>query len=100
MGSKIQAPETLFSDEISVWAKHASCLGFPVDWWFPENFNLLDGRISTMRAKEVCKSCIVKQQCLKYADENDEVFGIWGGKTPTERGYKRMTRTIKTVSKS
>lgn len=36
-------------------------------------------------AKAICHRCPVKSLCLEYALENDEVFGIWGGTTPSER---------------
>ena len=37
------------------------------------------------RAKEVCGTCVVRQQCLEFALANRESEGIWGGATEKER---------------
>ncbi len=37
------------------------------------------------RAKQVCSTCVVKQQCLEFALANRESEGIWGGATEKER---------------
>ena len=36
-------------------------------------------------AEAFCSDCPVKQLCLNYALENNEDYGVWGGKTPQER---------------
>lgn len=41
-------------------------------------------------AKRVCMSCEVRVECLNYALDNDERFGIFGGLT--ERQRRRITR--------
>ena len=41
-------------------------------------------------AKRVCRSCDVRAECLEYALENDERFGIWGGMSERER--RRLKR--------
>jgi WhiB family redox-sensing transcriptional regulator len=33
----------------------------------------------------ICQSCEVRAQCLEYALERDERFGIWGGLSERER---------------
>lgn len=38
-------------------------------------------------AKAVCAVCPVRLECLEYANATDQREGIWGGLTPTERGY-------------
>jgi len=40
---------------------------------------------STREAKKVCANCTVRAECLSYALENDERFGIWGGLSERER---------------
>ena len=45
---------------------------------------------STRDAKRVCASCEVKAECLEYALQNDERFGIWGGLSERER--RRLRR--------
>jgi WhiB family redox-sensing transcriptional regulator len=38
-----------------------------------------------VRAKSICRICPVKAQCLDYATEIREPYGIWGGFTEAER---------------
>ena len=38
-----------------------------------------------LRAKAVCRVCPVQEDCLEYAMESTEQYGIWGGFTETER---------------
>ncbi|MGA9595618.1 MAG: WhiB family transcriptional regulator [Acidimicrobiia bacterium] len=38
-----------------------------------------------LRAKAVCQVCPVQADCLDYALESTEQYGIWGGYTETER---------------
>ena len=38
----------------------------------------------------VCSSCSVKDQCLEFALETNERFGVWGG--ATERQRKKMLK--------
>jgi len=45
---------------------------------------------SPREAKRVCRSCEVRAECLEYALEPDERFGIWGGMSERER--RRLTR--------
>ena len=33
----------------------------------------------------ICRACTVQDQCLEYAVENSEKFGIWGGLSERER---------------
>ena len=45
---------------------------------------------STREAKKVCRGCEVRAECLEYALEHDERFGIWGGLSERER--RRLKR--------
>ena len=40
---------------------------------------------STREAKKVCLGCDVRGECLEYALQHDERFGIWGGLSERER---------------
>lgn len=58
----------------------------PADMFFPEG--ILGGkgeRYSARAAKQVCLLCDVRNQCLKYALDHDERFGVWGGLSERER---------------
>ena len=67
------------------WAPDARCLQADPDTFFPEKGG------STREAKRICQQCGVRSECLAYALENDERFGIWGGLSERERRkLKRM----------
>lgn len=71
------------------WREDARCLGQPVDVFFPD-MSLGDARWN--RAKDVCKNCTVKRECLKLViglPEDDDRYGVFGGLSPMERRAKR-----------
>ncbi|MGH2602021.1 MAG: WhiB family transcriptional regulator, partial [Dehalococcoidia bacterium] len=44
--------------------------------------------------KEVCRGCVVRDQCLEYALSHSEKFGIWGGMSERERRRLRRQRAL------
>lgn len=67
------------------WRKDAACKIMGFDLFFGGEDEPPATRISReLQAKEICKSCIVKQDCLEFAQETD-CYGIWGGLTMVER---------------
>lgn len=48
-----------------------------------------------LAAKALCKICPVQPQCLQYALETKQDWGIWGGTTVPER--KRLLRGLTTA---
>lgn len=71
------------------WREDARCLGQPVDVFFPD-MSMGDARWD--RAKDVCKNCMVKRECLKLViglPEDDDRYGVFGGLSPNERRSKR-----------
>jgi WhiB family redox-sensing transcriptional regulator len=68
------------SDENELaWQTDSLCAQTDPEAFFPEKGG------STRDAKKICSSCEVRAQCLEYALENDERFGIWGGLSERER---------------
>ena len=61
------------------WRDQALCAQSDPDRFFPEKGG------STRQAKLVCQSCQVRVECLGYALQHDERFGVWGGLTEQER---------------
>ena len=61
------------------WQERSLCAQTDPEAFFPEKGG------STREAKKVCVSCDVRSQCLEYALEHDERFGIWGGLSERER---------------
>jgi len=70
------------------WQRQANCMGVDPDLFFPER------GASTREAKEVCRGCVVRADCLEYAITNSEKFGIWGGLSERERRRIRRARSI------
>jgi WhiB family transcriptional regulator, redox-sensing transcriptional regulator len=61
------------------WQTDALCAQTDPEAFFPEKGG------STRDAKRICTTCDVRDQCLEYALQNDERFGIWGGLSERER---------------
>ncbi len=70
------------------WQERANCLGVDPDLFFPER------GASTREAKAVCGSCEVRAECLEYALDHAEKFGIWGGLSERERRRLRRQRAL------
>src|SRR5262252_3392342 len=68
------------------WQRQANCMGVDPDLFFPER------GASTREAKEVCRGCVVREDCLEFALVNGEKFGIWGGMSERERRRLRRQR--------
>lgn len=72
------------SSEVYDWRDDALCREVDADGFFVEKGG------STVAIKRICKACPVKQECLEYAFDNDERYGVWGGTSERERA--RMKR--------
>jgi WhiB family transcriptional regulator, redox-sensing transcriptional regulator len=73
--------------ELPEWMSRGTCAQTDPDAFFPEKGG------STREAKKVCRSCPVRRECLEYALENDERFGIWGG--VSERARRAVNRRLR-----
>jgi len=65
--------------EEQTWQERALCAQTDPEAFFPEKGG------STREAKRICSTCEVRSECLEYALEHDERFGIWGGLSERER---------------
>lgn len=61
------------------WREWAACLGHDHKVFFPERGQ------TTRAAKAVCQSCPVMIECLEFALETRQKFGVWGGMGETDR---------------
>jgi len=66
------------------WADRALCAQTDPEAFFPEKGG------STREAKRTCRACEVRAECLQYALDHDERFGVWGGLSERER--RRLQR--------
>lgn len=73
--------------ETTDWSDRGNCQGVDPDLFFPER------GASTREAREVCRGCVVRSECLEYALVNGEKFGIWGGLSERERRRLRRQRS-------
>ena len=69
------------------WQHRAACIG-KTELFFPREDENKNKRRS-VAAKNICRLCIVKHQCLDYAIRTNELHGIWGGMDPKERGMEQ-----------
>jgi WhiB family transcriptional regulator, redox-sensing transcriptional regulator len=66
------------------WAARGECrhsdpeLFFPITAAAPAASQLAE-------AREICDRCPVRQECLTFALETGQDFGVWGGTTEIER---------------
>lgn len=61
------------------WHVDALCAEVDAEIFFPEKGQ------STREGKKVCRSCVVRAECLEYALETGQRFGIYGGTSERER---------------
>ncbi|MBN9644481.1 WhiB family transcriptional regulator [Corynebacterium mendelii] len=78
--------DALFDAVEGEWQEQALCAQTDPEAFFPEKGG------STKDAKRICKACAVRDECLEYALEHDERFGIWGGLSERER--RRWKRNL------
>lgn len=70
------------------WFNKGLCKDHDTNLFFAETGE----NLKTRKAKTICSGCPVRLECLVYALENKEPFGVWGGTTYRQRG--RMMRHI------
>jgi len=68
------------------WVSDALCAQTDPEAFFPDKGG------STRAAKRVCAECAVRAECLDWALDNAEHYGIWGGKSERERRDLRRHR--------
>jgi len=75
----IEALMQTWREDPERWQSRGLCAQTDPEAFFPE-------RGATARpSKRICAGCPVSAECLAYALEHDERYGIWGGTSPSER---------------
>jgi WhiB family redox-sensing transcriptional regulator len=69
------------------WQKQALCAKMADS---DREFFPIAGR-TAQPAKSVCRECPVRGQCLEFALDSNEKFGVWGGLSERERKALRST---------
>ena len=70
------------------WRDAAACRGVDPEVFFPERGE------SVAKAKKVCAGCPVRDECLEYAEETLQKFGVWGGLSERQRRRRRRGRVV------
>lgn len=70
------------------WRDLGSCLDHSGDLFFPAGETGLAAEQAEV-AKSICVECPVQVECLAYAVETGQRFGVWGGTTEEERSRLR-----------
>lgn len=81
-------------DEVKAagWRERRACADVPPSVFFPDSGGTYHGD----RAKRICAACPVQPDCLKFAVDNAERTGIWGGMDRRERlRWQRETGYVK-----
>ena len=78
--------QTLTTYDPNDWRLDAACRDLDTAIFFPES----DDEIA--RAKAVCASCPVRQECLDFALITRQDDGVWGGLDENERKRVRRRR--------
>lgn len=68
------------------WQRDAACAGTDAEIFFPDKGE------STKDGKRICGRCIVRADCLEFALDLRERFGVWGGLSERER--RRLLKLI------
>lgn len=68
------------------WMRDASCAQIGGDDWFPQHGDLPTAE----RAKQVCRGCPVRAQCLEFALRTKQRDGIWASYSP--KSLERLRR--------
>jgi WhiB family transcriptional regulator, redox-sensing transcriptional regulator len=62
----------------TAWRALAACRGSDPELFFPVSKTGL-ARVEAQRAKAICAGCPVRRQCLDFALDTGQTYGIWGG---------------------
>jgi len=77
---------------VNDWRAEAACRGMDTALFFTERG---EGHDDT---KALCRNCPVKAECLRFALDNGEKFGVWGGLSERERRRLRRHETMLVLS--
>ena len=71
-------------DRNDTWRDAAACRDQDPEMFFPHETG------SAQPAKTICAGCDVREQCLAWAIDHKQDYGVWGGRTVKER--KRLLK--------
>ncbi len=72
------------------WWRYGKCVGQNPDLWYPNH----ETGETARKAVAICMTCPVRTECLDWALETNELFGVWGGQTVRDRRTLRRSRGL------
>ena len=66
------------------WRESAACRHADPELFFPVGSRGF-AAVQPRQAKSLCAGCPVRRECLRYALDSQQYFGIWGGYDEDER---------------
>jgi len=82
------------------FSKRGSCSNqeYDPDWWFPEEkagSRAWSRTPDAMKARAICATCPILQECRDYACKYEGIYGIWGGYDWHEmREYRKVNNIV------
>jgi len=71
------------------WRGDAACAGVGPEIFFSGG-STGEALVRTEAAKAICSTCPCRHECLSFALETNQEFGVWGGASEQER--RRLRR--------
>ena len=81
------------------WRSRAACSSCPPELFFPSGSSEA-ALESAERAKRVCETCDVRTECLNFALDTRQEFGIWGGTDEKDRARIRPRQRVASLVSS
>lgn len=81
---------------IQEWRERALCRKYDPELFYPSSDERSPkGQTDRARAKAICRRCPVAADCLAYALETREDYGVWGGMSESDRRALRRTNWLR-----
>jgi WhiB family redox-sensing transcriptional regulator len=78
------------------WQSRGACIGENPELFFPIG-NTGPAQLQIEEAKQVCRRCEVREQCLQWALEMKQDHGVWGGLSEDERLALKRRKSVARV---
>lgn len=66
------------------WRMHAACRDHDPELFHPVGVSG-PAVLQELEAKKVCADCPVQRECLRFALDSGQEFGVWGGASEQDR---------------
>jgi WhiB family redox-sensing transcriptional regulator len=90
--------ESRYSDQQLDWRHAAACRTEDPELFFPKG-NTGPALWQIEEAKQVCRRCDVREQCLSWALDMGQDHGVWGGMSEDERRALKRKNTRRNMAR-